>query len=289
MSEPEPDDGPRPRRGRLPRWWLRGAGAALLAGAIVARLAGERSLISWGVGLLGLALAAVGPGVATPAEDLPAPSPAAPTADRTRVARIAIAALGAVVFLYGLARVTLVALAQERASGEWWPVVAGAALLVVAAIATAIADPAPAALRVPPPRATVTRALVVGGILAALATQIAIPATYYRGEDRFDERFAWRMFSAVRVSRCQLGAFDLDEGRATPVPLGRTIHVAWINTMERGREGVIRRYLGWRCANAEVAGARVVNRCTTPEGQRVPDLVREVDCASGQLTSVVVE
>ena len=97
------------------------------------------------------------------------------------------------------------------------------------------------------------------------------------------------MFSAVRVYRCDLGAFDLNDTRVTPVDLAHTIHVAWVNTMQRGREGVIQRYLTWRCETAEIDGARVTNRCVTPEGQRVPDLIREIDCSNGELRAVEVQ
>ena len=45
--------------------------------------------------------------------------------------------------------------------------------------------------------------------------------------------------------------------------LMQTMHVAWVNTLRRSREGVMRRYLTWRCDNADVAGARVENRTST--------------------------
>lgn len=290
MSEPSPDDGDaRPGRGRLPPWWLRAAGLALLAIGAGLGAAGVIPLAAWGAALLGLSMAAFGGAPPRGVDPVPPPPEAkAPAAGPARTARIGLAAAAGILLLYGLARVTLVFLDEGRASDEWWPVVLGAGLLVAAAIWAAVAEPRPTPVRVEPPEHAGLRAALVAGIVAALAIQVAVPMTYYLGEDRFDERFAWRMFSAVRVYRCDLNAFDLDDGRATPVPLGRTIHVAWINTMQRGREGVIQRYLTWRCAHAEVGGARVVNRCTTPEGEQVPDLVREIDCASGELRAVEV-
>ncbi|MBW2464764.1 MAG: hypothetical protein JRH11_24155, partial [Deltaproteobacteria bacterium] len=37
-------------------------------------------------------------------------------------------------------------------------------------------------------------------IVAFLAFQLLLPLRYYMGSDEFDERFAWRMFSPIRMT-----------------------------------------------------------------------------------------
>lgn len=295
MSEPEPDDdGARRARAPLPAWWGRAAGVGLLALAAVLAAMSGGSFLSFVLGMAGLALAAFGAS-ATPVVEgelaPPEPSPAEGGGEdeRTTKARLALATLGGGSLALGLGWVGVTALSEERAAIAWAPVVAGAALLVAAAVWEASRALAPVALRALGPSGPTAQGLVALGVAAALAVQIAVPATYYLGDDPFDERFAWRMFSAVRVYRCELSALDFDGGSGTPVRLDATIHAGWITTMRRGRESVIRRYLRWRCEAAAVTGARVTNRCTTPEGERVPDVVREIDCASGALRAMEIE
>jgi hypothetical protein len=77
-------------------------------------------------------------------------------------------------------------------------------------------------------------------ILAYVAVQIVAPLHYYTvREDKHDERFAWRMFSTVRMLDCQplSGAMFTVDGKA--VPMGNTFHEAWIKLAERGREVVL--------------------------------------------------
>lgn len=69
-----------------------------------------------------------------------------------------------------------------------------------------------------------------------LAVQIALPLTYYYARrDKYDERFAWRMFSAERMAVCA-PSFQVG-GR--PVRLGSEFHEAWINIARRGRRDVV--------------------------------------------------
>jgi hypothetical protein len=81
-------------------------------------------------------------------------------------------------------------------------------------------------------------------IHAFLAVQIALPLHYYAGRaDKNDERFAWRMFSPVRMIRCGHGPdlrsppeFRVD-GR--PIAPGQIFHEAWLTIAGRGRADVI--------------------------------------------------
>jgi hypothetical protein len=73
-----------------------------------------------------------------------------------------------------------------------------------------------------------------------LGLQLLLPLSYYlvRG-DRHDERFAWRMFSPERMTRCQ-PRFLLGDDR-TPVRLEKEFHEAWGEIAKRGRLVVVER------------------------------------------------
>ena len=73
-------------------------------------------------------------------------------------------------------------------------------------------------------------------ILVVLVAQLLIPITYYVARrDPHDERFAWRMFSPMRMTKCT-PRFSLDE---KPVDLTAEFHEAWIEIARRGRFNVI--------------------------------------------------
>ncbi len=76
-------------------------------------------------------------------------------------------------------------------------------------------------------------------IISWLLVQIGLPLRYYLRPEApgsgYDERFAWRMFSPIRMLRCQV-AYTHD-GQA--VQLERRIHSAWITLLKRGRPSVI--------------------------------------------------
>lgn len=106
-------------------------------------------------------------------------------------------------------------------------------------------------------------------IIAFLAAQIYLPLSYYLKPnplpalldgggasapvtlpdeaDPFDERFAWRMFSPIRVARCDVDLYDATSGARQPVSLGREIHFLWVNLMKRARGAVFTEFARWRC------------------------------------------
>jgi hypothetical protein len=119
------------------------------------------------------------------------------------------------------------------------------------------------------------------------AVQIAIPATYYLGQRaQDDERFAWRMFSAVRLKRCTVEAFDGDVGVDSParVDLTSALHASWTRSLGRGRERVIAHFLATRCSQPEVETASLVRRCQWPSGRRMPADRYRYECATGRFT-----
>jgi len=73
-------------------------------------------------------------------------------------------------------------------------------------------------------------------IAVYLVAQLLIPLTYYTARrDPHDERFAWRMFSPMRMIQCE-PTYRLD---GEPFALGARFHEAWIEIARRGRFAVI--------------------------------------------------
>jgi hypothetical protein len=73
-------------------------------------------------------------------------------------------------------------------------------------------------------------------ILVFVASQLLLPLRYYVAHrDPHDERFAWRMFSPMRMARCTPHA-TID---GKPFDLATEFHEAWIQIAARGRFGVV--------------------------------------------------
>lgn len=87
--------------------------------------------------------------------------------------------------------------------------------------------------------------------LAFVAVQALLPLRYYLGSDRYDERFAWRMFSPIRMVQCS-AEVELDGER---LELGAVFHSAWLALIERGR--------------LDVTAAAVRRICRLNPGRRV--------------------
>jgi hypothetical protein len=94
------------------------------------------------------------------------------------------------------------------------------------------------------------RALLIAGFLLL---QVALPLRYYLGDDSHDERFAWRMFSPVQMTRCSL---QIEEGAERhPVRPESDVHMAFVDLMERGRPDVIDAFAARRCRKQRERGA----------------------------------
>lgn len=73
-------------------------------------------------------------------------------------------------------------------------------------------------------------------IVVFLTVQLLLPLHYYLlRRDFHDERFAWRMFSPMRATKCSIKA--VIDGQ--PIELGSRFHEAWIELAQRGRMSVI--------------------------------------------------
>lgn len=117
-----------------------------------------------------------------------------------------------------------------------------------------------------------------------VAVQVAIPASYYLWRSPGDdERFAWRMFSAVRLKRCTVSVFDDEAASAGPgIVLAHAAHASWVRSMTRGRQRVIERFLATRCAPG--ASPVLLRRCAWPSGRDLPTETYRYDCGAGRLS-----
>jgi hypothetical protein len=95
-------------------------------------------------------------------------------------------------------------------------------------------------------------------ILVVLATQLVLPLHYYVvRRDPHDERFAWRMFSPMRMTKC-VPTFTVD---GKPVALGSEFHEAWVEIAKRGRFVVIEEMGARLCEKHPGAAVHVVVEC----------------------------
>jgi hypothetical protein len=82
-------------------------------------------------------------------------------------------------------------------------------------------------------------------ILGVVISQLLIPLHYYlpSHRDPHDERFAWRMFSPMRMTTCE-PKFTVD---GAPLDLGTQFHEAWVEIAKRGRFHIIERMAEQLC------------------------------------------
>jgi hypothetical protein len=127
------------------------------------------------------------------------------------------------------------------------------------------------------PRATL-------GLWALVALQLAIPASYYlRGGSPDDERFAWRMFSAVRFRKCEVLVSERDETGEHPLALERALHASWIGLLRRGRPSVIEAFLRERCSGGGLIEATLRRSCREVDGVATLHQGHRLECRSGVL------
>ncbi|MFK8003417.1 MAG: hypothetical protein AB8H86_27850 [Polyangiales bacterium] len=128
------------------------------------------------------------------------------------------------------------------------------------------------------------RTLMLRVFFAFLAFQVVVPMTYYLRDDAYDERFAWRMFSAVRLHQCQTTASEDTGSGFETIRLARVIHNAWIRHLGRNRRDVVDAFLERRCDEENVQTVRVVNQCRGVAGEAYEAQVYERSCDDGDVT-----
>lgn len=96
-------------------------------------------------------------------------------------------------------------------------------------------------------------------ILVFVLSQLLLPLHYYVGRrDPHDERFAWRMFSPMRMTRCA-PRITID---GQPLALASEFHEAWIELAERGRFVVVEAMGARLCREHPGADVEVSLDCT---------------------------
>jgi hypothetical protein len=80
-------------------------------------------------------------------------------------------------------------------------------------------------------------------ICSFLAFQLAFPLHYYFSRDPHDERFAWRMFSPMRMTEC---TYELKVD-GTRIDTNREFHEAWNEIARRGRRSVLEAMGQYQC------------------------------------------
>jgi hypothetical protein len=125
-----------------------------------------------------------------------------------------------------------------------------------------------------------------------LAFHLLVPLRYYvlPDHDSYDERFAWRMFSAVRVQRCEVTVEETIVDAPRQVRLSTWLPMPWISLVERNRPAVQRGLLGFRCeAETHPRRVEVTSRCVEASGDPLPPIRRAIDCETRAITEEVLE
>jgi hypothetical protein len=123
-----------------------------------------------------------------------------------------------------------------------------------------------------------------------LFVQIVLPFSYYMRADKSDERFAWRMFSAVKYLQ-QTCIVSLGEwrpgGKLRPLPRDEFISkvpYGWMQFLHRDRDAVIGKFLNRYCAaNPDVVELELLRKCAAPDGRSDSLESLKMDCRTGAL------
>ena len=95
-------------------------------------------------------------------------------------------------------------------------------------------------------------------ILLVVVSQLLLPLHYYVArKDPHDERFAWRMFSPMRMARCAPD-FRINE---KPVAISTEFHEAWVELAKRGRFVVLEKMGARLCEKNPGAAVHMMMEC----------------------------
>lgn len=130
-------------------------------------------------------------------------------------------------------------------------------------------------------------------IMCWLVWQVAVPLSYYVGDNADDERFAWRMFSGVWLLQksCTASVTELrvQAGSAASVRkvnLERTLHGTWVSQLKKkNRPLVVEKFLQTRCeSDPSVVQVEYLRTCSAAPDTRIPPVTRKFDCRAGAFT-----
>jgi hypothetical protein len=147
-----------------------------------------------------------------------------------------------------------------------------------------MSTPAANAEATAPAPATRSRALRNAAIAGFLLYQIVMPLRYYLGGGGTDERFSWRMFSSIRMQKCDFSVRETAGGKEHKVDIGAALQIAWIGMLERNRPAVVEKVLVRRCAEPGVSAVRYERKCQETDGSWSAPFELDRDCKSGALT-----
>ena len=138
------------------------------------------------------------------------------------------------------------------------------------------------ALLVAPPRGR-SRGVVRAFIGVFLLVQVATPISYYLGDEPFEERFAWRMFSPLQMRPCSFSVAlqfgpDLEDRR--PISFPSIIEAWWIDGLERNRPRIVRAVLNHACDLRDAESVHYEQTCVALDGVNEPPSRLALDCAS---------
>lgn len=107
---------------------------------------------------------------------------------------------------------------------------------------------------------------------------------YYVSDDAFDERFSWRMFSAIRVVKCRTHLLETEaDGTPTTPSLQRILQSAWVTQLGRNRERVVQAVLERRCAEPDMREVVLSNDCIDASGTPMPTRRWSRNCETGKV------
>ena len=138
------------------------------------------------------------------------------------------------------------------------------------------------ALLVAPPRGR-NRKKILAFIAAFLLYQVATPLSYYLGDEPFEERFAWRMFSPLLIRPCSFNAAlqvgPGGEGRR-PISFESVLESWWIDSLKRNRPRIVRSVLNHMCDLRDAESVYYEHRCAALDGTPQPPSRLALHCAS---------
>lgn len=122
-------------------------------------------------------------------------------------------------------------------------------------------------------------------VLAVICLGVLIPLRYYLGDDPYDERFSWRMFSSIRVQACRSQlTVTSDEGESHVVRVQADLHQAWLSAVERNRASVIEKLLERQCDAPHIEQVTLTNQCQDAQRSAIAPLTWQRSCKSGLIS-----
>ena len=120
------------------------------------------------------------------------------------------------------------------------------------------------------------RSLIRVGVIGFLLSQIAIPITYYLGDEPTSERFAWRMFSSIDLAtwETQVTVLVAEQGKLVErvVPLGATLQESHVKGIQQAQLDMVEPALRQLAKGPGVQEVRFEARGTAPSGKAMPPI-----------------